>query len=87
LSSDQQKVLGKEVVANVKFTETSLPRVTLSKEFVECFLGFAKCLKHSTKQLCPVVIAILHVKGLVVVVIYQAGSTKPIMQERPLTFH
>jgi hypothetical protein len=57
----QKKVLGKEVVANVQFTKTSLPRVTLDKEFVECILGFAKCLKHSTKQLCLVVRNILQV--------------------------
>jgi hypothetical protein len=31
--------------------------------------------------------AVLHVKGYVVVVIYQAGSAKPIMRERPLTYH
>jgi hypothetical protein len=31
--------------------------------------------------------AVLHVKGPVVVVIYQAGSAKPIMRERPLTNH
>jgi hypothetical protein len=29
--------LGKEVVADVQFTETSLPSVTLRKEFAECF--------------------------------------------------
>jgi hypothetical protein len=57
----QKKVLGKKAVANVQFTKTSLPRVTLNKEFVECFLGFAKCLKHSTKQSCLVVRNILQV--------------------------
>ena len=31
--------------------------------------------------------AVLHVKGPVVVVIYQAGSAKPITRERPLTYH
>ena len=31
--------------------------------------------------------AVLHVKGPVVVVIYQAGSAKPITRERPLTNH
>ena len=55
LSSARQKVLGKEVVADVQLTETTLPRVTLGKEFAECFLGFAECLKHSTKKLCSVV--------------------------------
>jgi hypothetical protein len=29
--------------------------VTLGKKFAECFLGFAECLKHTTKQLYPVV--------------------------------
>jgi hypothetical protein len=48
LSSARQKVLGKEAVADVQFTESYLPRVTLGKEFTEC-------LKHSTKQLCSVV--------------------------------
>jgi hypothetical protein len=37
LSSAQQKVLGKEVVVDVQFIETSLPSVTLGKEFVEYF--------------------------------------------------
>jgi hypothetical protein len=36
-----QKVLDKEVVADVQSTKSSLSRVTLSKEFVKCFLGFA----------------------------------------------
>jgi hypothetical protein len=49
------KVFGKEDVADVQFTETSLLRVTLGKGFVECFVGFAECLKHLAKQLCPVV--------------------------------
>jgi hypothetical protein len=33
-----------------------LSRVTLGKDFSESFLGFAECLKHSTKQLCLVVL-------------------------------
>jgi hypothetical protein len=37
LSSARQKVLGKEVVDDVQFIETSLPSVTLGKEFVEYF--------------------------------------------------
>jgi hypothetical protein len=44
LPSAWQKVLGKEAVADVQFTETSLPSVTLGKDFVECFSGFAECL-------------------------------------------
>jgi hypothetical protein len=55
LSSARQKILSKEVVANVQFTETFLPRVTLGKVFAESFVGFAECLKHSSKQLCLVV--------------------------------
>jgi hypothetical protein len=65
LPSARQKVLGKEVVVDVQFAERSLPSVTLDKVFAECytgkvfaecFLGFAECLRHSTKELCPVVI-------------------------------
>jgi hypothetical protein len=57
LPSAPQKALVKEAAADVQFAETFLPRVTLGKEFVECFLGFAECLKHSVKQLCLVVMA------------------------------
>jgi hypothetical protein len=53
LPSARQKVLGKE--ADVQFAERSLPSVTLGKVFAECFLGFAECLRHSAKELCPVV--------------------------------
>lgn len=42
------KVIGKEAFVVVHFTKSSLTRITLSKEFAEC-------LKHPTKQLCPVV--------------------------------
>jgi hypothetical protein len=55
LSSARQKVLGKEVVADVQFAERSLPSVTLGKAFAECKLAFAECLRHSAKELCPVV--------------------------------
>jgi hypothetical protein len=51
----QQLVHSKEVVTDVQFTETYLSRVALDKEFVECFLSFTECLKHSAKQLCSVV--------------------------------
>jgi hypothetical protein len=57
LPSARQKVLGKDVVADVQFAERSLPSVTLGKVFAECFLGFAECLRHSAKELCPVVAA------------------------------
>jgi hypothetical protein len=55
LSSARQKVLGKEVVADVQFTERSLPSVTLGKAFAECKIVFAECLRHSAKKLCSVV--------------------------------
>jgi hypothetical protein len=38
LSSAQQKILGKEVIAEVQFTEIFLSRVKLSKKIVESFL-------------------------------------------------
>jgi hypothetical protein len=52
----RQKVLSKEAVVDVLFAEPSLPSVTLSKVFDECFLSFAECLKHSTKPSILVVI-------------------------------
>jgi 5,10-methenyltetrahydromethanopterin hydrogenase len=36
--SVRQKVLGNEAVADVQFTETYLPKVTLGKEFIEYFI-------------------------------------------------
>jgi hypothetical protein len=56
VSSARQKVLGKEVVVDVHFTETSLPSVTLGKAFAECILGIAECFRHSTKKLFPVLV-------------------------------
>jgi hypothetical protein len=64
LPSARQKVLGKEAVADVQFAERSLPSVTLGKVFAECFLGFAECLRHSAKKLCPVVSTHLQAKNL-----------------------
>jgi hypothetical protein len=58
LPSAQQKVLGKEAVADVQFAERSLPSVTLGKAFAECKIAFAECLRHSAKELCPVVPAV-----------------------------
>jgi hypothetical protein len=55
LPSARQKVLGKEVVADVQFAERSLPIVTLGKAFAKCKIAFAECLRHSAKELCPVV--------------------------------
>jgi hypothetical protein len=55
LPSARQKVLGKEAVADVQFAERSLSSVTLGKGFVECKIAFAECLRHSAKELCPVV--------------------------------
>jgi hypothetical protein len=55
LPSARQKVLGKEAVADVQFAERSLPSVTLGKAFAECKIAFAEWLRHSAKELCPVV--------------------------------
>jgi hypothetical protein len=55
LPSARQKVLGKEAVADVQFAERSLPSVTLGKAFAECKIAFAVCLRHTTKELIPVV--------------------------------
>jgi hypothetical protein len=44
----QQKVLSKEAIADVQFVETSLSRVTLGKEFANCF-------PITAKQVVPVV--------------------------------
>jgi hypothetical protein len=56
LSSARQKVLGKETAADVQFAERSLPSVTLGKAFAECKIAFAECLRHTAKELCPVVV-------------------------------
>jgi hypothetical protein len=55
LSSARQKVLGKEVVADVQFAERSLSSVTLGKAFAECKIAFVVCLEHTAKELIPVV--------------------------------
>jgi hypothetical protein len=55
LLSARQKVLGKEGVVDVQFIDPSLPSVTLGKVFVEFFLGFVECFRHSPKKLFPVV--------------------------------
>ena len=55
LPSARQIVLGKEAVADVQFAERSLPSVTLGKAFAECKMTFVMCLKHTTKELIPVV--------------------------------
>jgi hypothetical protein len=55
LPSARQIVLGKEAVADVQFTERSLPSVTLGKAFAECKFAFAVCLRHTAKELIPVV--------------------------------
>jgi hypothetical protein len=57
LPSARQKVLGKETAADVQFAERSLPSVvTLGKAFAECKIAFAECLRHTAKELCPVVL-------------------------------
>jgi hypothetical protein len=55
LPSAREKVLGKDVFADVLFAEPSLPSVTLGKAFAECFYVFAECFRHSAKRLIPVV--------------------------------
>jgi hypothetical protein len=55
LPSARQKVLDKEAVADVQFAERSLPSVTLGKAFAECRIAFAVCLRHTAKELIPVV--------------------------------
>jgi hypothetical protein len=47
LLNAQQKILGKEAVDDVQFSKTLLSRITLGKEFNECFLGFIECLSSS----------------------------------------
>jgi hypothetical protein len=39
LSSAQHNALGKEIIVDVQFIESYLPRVTVDKEFAECFRG------------------------------------------------
>jgi hypothetical protein len=41
LPSVRQKILGKEAIVDVQFVETSLPRVTVDKDFAESFLDKA----------------------------------------------
>jgi hypothetical protein len=60
LPSARQKVLGKEAVADVQFAERSLPSVTLGKAFAECKMAFAVCLRHTAKELIPVVVDMMH---------------------------
>jgi hypothetical protein len=59
LPSARQKVLGKEAVADVQFAERSLPSVTLDKTFAECKIVFAVCLRHTAKELIPVVAVVM----------------------------
>jgi hypothetical protein len=46
-----KKVLGKEPFADKIFVE-----YTLDKDFAECKITFAECLRHSAKNMIPVVI-------------------------------
>jgi hypothetical protein len=59
LPSARQKVLGKEAVAYVQFAERSLPSVILGKAFAEYKIAFAVCLRHTTKELIPVVLVVV----------------------------
>ena len=49
------KTLGKEGFADQFFAVCSLPSAALGKGFTECNLAFAECLRHSAKNLNPVV--------------------------------
>jgi hypothetical protein len=51
-----KKVLGKQPFADKIFAECSLLSVTLGKGFVECKIAFAECLRHSAKNVIPVVV-------------------------------
>jgi hypothetical protein len=55
LPSARQKVLGKETAADVQFAERSLSSVTLGKAFAGYKIAFAECLRHTAKELSPVV--------------------------------
>ena len=56
LSSAREKTLGKTVFADQFFAVCSLPSAALDKGFAECNLAFAECLRHSAKNLNPVVV-------------------------------
>jgi hypothetical protein len=43
------KIFDKKTVIDVYFTKTYLSSVTLDKDFVECFIGFTECFRHSAK--------------------------------------
>jgi hypothetical protein len=58
LPSARHKVLGKETAADVQFAERSLPSVTLGKAFAECKIVVAEWLRHTAKELIPVVFSI-----------------------------
>lgn len=45
-----KKVIGKEVIAVIQFTEPSLSSVALDKSFAECFLSFAVCFRQSANK-------------------------------------
>jgi hypothetical protein len=77
VSSARQKVLGKKAVADVQFAERSLPSVTLGKAFAECKIAFAECLRHSAKELCPVVQATSSSKTLAANTVQPKLATNP----------
>jgi len=55
LPSARNPTLGKDPFAVGGFAEWRLPSVTLGKEFAECKLAFAECIRHSAKPVNPVV--------------------------------
>jgi hypothetical protein len=57
LPSVRKKALGKQPFADEIFAEYSLPSViTFGKAFAECKIAFAECLRHSAKNVIPVVV-------------------------------
>ena len=51
----KKKTLGKDDFTVTFFAVCGLPSVALGKPFAEWKRGFAECLGHSAKRLCPVV--------------------------------
>jgi hypothetical protein len=68
----RQKVLGKKTAADVQFAERSLPSVTLGKAFAEYKIVFAEYLRHTAKELCPVVV-VRYLMGILVIFYFFLG--------------
>jgi hypothetical protein len=50
-----EKVLGKETFVAKMFVEYFLSNITLGKDFTQCKMAFAECLRHSAKNASSVV--------------------------------